>query len=219
MVALKQSWAGCCFCNAAPPCSRLIVSSTSVSCPAAHLSHGTFGCWHSPAFFLSSVWSLLTAFTLLESSSAPMLGFAVSLITIDYKPKISGVHGDSSTLLSSCAIFRFSCLSLLLHQQSPSHTYLLCIPPVGLHPSCFFPDYLFNFYFFPWVCTSYTMPVTLDYRQKEQIALQCWPGNKIPKETLLFYLTSHSSTLQDLSLAICVRSPRMFIKNDNQMWS
>lgn len=32
-----------------------------------------------------------------------------------------------------------------LNQQSPSHTYLLCIPPAGSHPSCFFPDYLFQF--------------------------------------------------------------------------
>lgn len=36
-------------------------------------------------------------------------------------------------------------VSFLLHQQNPSHTYLLCIPPAGPHPSCFFPDYLFQF--------------------------------------------------------------------------
>lgn len=213
VVALKQSWAGCCFCNAAPPCSPLTVSSTNVSCPAVRPSHSTFGCWHVPVFFLSSVWSLLTVFTLLESSSALMLGFTVCLITIDYEPETSGVHGDSSTFYHLGLPPAF-CVYLCSQSTKP----LAHLPPV--HPTCRSPSFLlFPRLSFP-MFTSFLefvlllhLPATLSYRQKEQLGLKRWPGNTILKEPLLFQLTSRSGTLQDLSLATCVRSPRVLLKN------
>lgn len=203
VVALKQSWVGCCLCNAGP----------SGSCPAVRPSHSTFGCWHVPAFLLSSVWSLLTIFTLLESSSAPMLGFTVCLITIDYEPETSGVHRDSSTLSHPWLSPAFRVY--LFSQSTKPFAHL---PPV--HPTCGFPSFLL-FPRLPFPSLTFSLefvlllylPATLSYRQKEQLGLKRWPGNTILKEPLLFQLTSRSGTLQDLSLATCVRSPRVLLKN------
>lgn len=91
------------------------------------------------------------------------------------------------------------------------------LPPV--HPTCRSPSFLlFPRLSFP-VFTSFLefvllhLPATLSYRQKEQLGLKHWPGNRIPKEPLLFQLTSGSGALQNLSLATCVRSPRVLHKN------
>lgn len=141
-----------------------------------------------------------------------MLGFTVCLITIDYKPETSGVHRDSSTfyhpgLPPAFRVYLFS---------QPTKP-LAHLPPV--HPTCRSPSFLlFPRLSFP-VFTSFLefvllhLPATLSYRQKEQLGLKCWPGNRIPKEPLLFQLTSGSGALQDLSLATCVRSPRVLHKN------